>query len=287
VSAKPAIVAYGNCAAQYLAQVLRGFPALQGDFDIHWIRSFAQRAPGDEDVDLHVLGRCAVFLEQVGNFRDDVLRKGGGLTDVPLPQGALRIRFPPLFMNTLWPFVALDQRNEVLRSNDNPEGPYPKYVCNRLILDLLKEEKNPDRVYARFCQIRIRDIVDLDRLHRLTMSKIRTLDRDCDVAMGDYIDRNFSDKQLFLMQIHPNGPILRHLCEGVMRCLGLPEAMTRPRLEEIERSRGIGSYDAPIHPEIVEHFDLKWARGLKYRHYSAGEFIYEDFIRRYIRFDRD
>lgn len=285
MASKPTIVAYGNCAAQFLAQELRRVPAVTQQFDVHWIRNFTQQAPGDEPLDLTVLGRCAVLLEQVGNFRDDVLRKGGTLNAVPVPSGSRRVRFPPLFMNTLWPFIALDPRNEVLRSASNPEGPYPKYVCNRLILDIMKEERDPDKVYERFTAIRIKDHVDLDRLHQLTMAKIRALDLESDIRVAGYVERNFAAKRLFLMQIHPNGPMLRHLCEGVFEALGLLDAPAVARLGEIEEREGIGGYDAPVHPDIVEHFGLAWARGLTYRHYSAGCFDYDTFIKRYIRFE--
>jgi uncharacterized Ntn-hydrolase superfamily protein len=117
------------------------------------------------------------------------------------------------------------------------------------------------------------------------MSKIRGLDREGDFSFGDFIERNFSAKRLFLMQIHPTGHMVRELCAQVFAALEVPEEAAAPRLEGIEGWRGIGGYDAPIHPDIAEHFGLQWAPGLLYRHHSEGYFSYSDFIRRYIRLE--
>ena len=285
MTSKPTIVVYGNCAAQFLAHELRRLPAVSDNFEIHWIRSFFV-PPGyyvEEPLDPTALPRCRFFLEQVGNFRDDLLRRGSPLNEIPIPPGCRRIRFPPLFLNTLWPFVARDPRNEVCMKPWCNEGPYPGHISNRLILEIMREEKDPDRVYERFMNTKIKDRVDLDRLHKLTMTKIRALDRESDVTVADFIDGSMASTRLFLVQIHPAGPTLRRLYEEILRCLDI-EAPSE-RLLEIEASRGIGGYDAPIHPEIVEHFGLSWARGLKYRHYAEGSFTYEEFIRRNIRFE--
>lgn len=282
---KPTVVIYGNCAGQTLASVLRQVSFLTERFDVHWVRNFSIRGEGDEQFDPNVLPRCAFFLEQLGNFRGDKRRQAGDLKDLPLPPGCRHLRFPPLFMNTLWPFVASDPRSDACRMPGIGEGPYPKYVCNRLILDLMERESDPDRVYDQFMNIRVRDHVDLDRLHQLTMSKIRGLDRDGDFSFGDFIDQNFSSKRLFLMQIHPTGHMVRELCAQVTAALEVPEEATAPLLQGIEGWRGIGGYDAPIHPDIAEHFGLQWAHGLLYRHHSEGYFSYSDFIRRYIRLE--
>jgi hypothetical protein len=288
VTDKPAIVVYGNCAAEFLANELRRVPAVSEQYDVYWCRSFIVLAKDDEPFDVGVLSRCAVLLEQAGNFRDDLQRWGGGgqqFSDIPVPPNCRRLRFPPLFMNTLWPFATRDPRSEAAMRDWIEEGPYPQWICNSLILDIMKEEKDPDRVYERFCAIRIKDKVDLDRLHELTLAKIRGLDRDSDVTVGDFIEHNFSTLPLFRVQVHPAGPLLRYLCEEVFRALDLSGAISQERLDELQNFRGLGKYDAPIHPEIIEHFGLDWARNLSHCHFAEGYFSYDEFIRRYIRFD--
>jgi hypothetical protein len=285
MNAKPAIVVYGNCAGQLVARALRGVADLNAAFDIHWVRSFTDQSLGDEPFDTGILARCAVFLEQVGTFRDDLQRKGAGLHDVPLPAACRRIRFPPLFMNTLWPFAAPDPRSEAQKRPWHVEGPYPAAVCNRLILEIMREERDPERVFQRFMATPIRQKVDLDRLHHLMLAKMKALDCDSDIRFAEFVSANFATKRLFRAQLHPTGTMIRHLCSEVFRCLEIAPHLTEAILAEFEMSRGIGGYDAPIHPEIVAHFGLTWVNGLSYRHFAEGYFTHDEFIRRYIRLE--
>lgn len=284
MSTKPLILFYGNCNMTFLKNVFSQTPSISERYETLWIRSFLQDERVLSDMEV-AIRHCAIFFEQAGSFRQDLQRRGASGSEMPLPPGCRRIRFAPLFLNTLWPFVWNDPRNAVTCTPALNEGAYPSGLCNRLIGEILREESDPDRVYQRYMAIRIRDKVDLDRFHELTLRKLRALDRDSDISFADFIESRFTTQRLFLMYLHPAGPPLRRLCEEAFRLLDVPPEETAGRLAQIEAGRGIGSYDAPIHPEIVEHFGLSWAKGLKYRHHDEGEFEHDEFIRRYIRFE--
>ena len=52
-----------------------------------------------------------------------------------------------------------------------------------------------------------------------------------------------------------------------------------------ERSRGIGEFDDPIHPQVADHFNVTWVTsGITYAYYHEGKFSSTDRLRRYIRF---
>src|SRR5579863_8535833 len=87
------------------------------------------------------------------------------------------------------------------------------------------------------------------------------------------------------MQIHPAGPMCRHLCSEIFAALDIVERAASDILADIEGWRGVGSYDAPIHPEIIDHFGLGWAGDLKYRQHAEGCFTHDEFVRRYIRLE--
>jgi tetratricopeptide (TPR) repeat protein len=205
---------------------------------------------------------------------------------VAFPAGCRRIRFPPLFMTTLWPFVAIDPRNAATILPAQAEGAYPHFLANRLILQLMDEGHPPEVVLERFLALRIAEFVDLDRLHTLSMSKIRKLDRDSDVQMAETIDGGFTAERLFVMQLHPTGAMFAHLLRALLGALAVPcEGPTARLVEAIARWPGIGNYDAPVHPQIAEHFGLAWARGLTYRYFEEGFFDFETCVRRYIAFE--
>ena len=288
MSEKPTIVIYGNCAGEFLSQELRRMPAIAAAYDVHWIRSFSVQEDNPDygrPQDLTALPRCQILFEQTGNFRADMKQLGGDLAQFPIPAGARRISFPPLFLNTLWPLVAVDPRNKATIRPWRIEGAYPKPMGNRLIIGMMRDERDPEILFERYKTIRLSDHVDLDRLHELTVTKIRALDQGSDIVVGDFIERNFRTVRLFVEQLHPSGPLLRHFCEQAFRHLGLADASVADRLAEIQRRPGLGAFEVPIHPDIIEHFDLVWARGLTYRYFSEGNFTHDEFIHRYIRFE--
>lgn len=283
---RPAIVVYGNCQAGFVSDVLQRLPSVTDRYEVVWIRN----APGIDGVfkpvEWSLVQRTAILLEQTGNFGNDGILRANGDLRIPFPATCRRIRFPPLFMTTLWPFVVPDPRNTATILAAHIEGAYPRFLGNRLILQLLAEERDPEVVFRRFMDIRIADVVDLDRLHKLTLSKLRALDRDADLPVAPIVEQGFTRERLFVMQLHPSGAMFAHLCRSVLDAVGVPIA--GPRMERligaIARWPGIGNYDAPIHPQIVEHFGLEWARDLTYRYYEEGHFDFETSMRRYIDF---
>lgn len=279
---RPTIVFYGNCAAGILRNFFAGFPDLSEEFDIWWIRSFEKHLSLDRLRD--IMGRCAIYAQQVAHSREgwfDKIEDARAL----LPVSCRTVRFPPLILNSLWPFVVPDPRNRP--SAICHEGPYPAYLGNRLILDLLREETCPERVLDKFLEIKIADVCDPGRIHELSLNGLRRLEQKTDVAISGFIDARFRTERLFLMPIHPTGALCRELCRLMAACLELPlpHSELARRLSLVGRHHGVGSYDAPIHPQIAAFFGLEWADGLLYRHHEDGRYSFEDFMLRYIKFE--
>jgi tetratricopeptide (TPR) repeat protein len=282
---RPALVVYGNCQAGFITEVLQRVQALAAAYEIVWIRNI--RDPdGGFRVDTGVVARTAVLLEQTGNFGNDGILRADGQLRLAFPETCRRIRFPPLFMTSLWPFVAIDPRNQATILPAQAEGAYPNFLANRLIMQLMADDPAPDAVFDRFMATRIRDTVDLDRLHRLSLSKLRKLDQESDVTIGDIVEAGFTRERLFVMQLHPTGAMFARLLRRLLDALGTPHTPDTTRLlDAIARWPGIGNYDAPIHPQIAEHFGLQWADGVRYRYFEEGSFDFESCIRRYIAFE--
>ena len=130
-------------------------------------------------------------------------------------------------------------------------------------------------------------MVNLDRLHGINMAQLYGMDIRSDIELSQFIEDNFRDRRLFLSQLHPTGFLCAEIARQVIAQLGIVPAddpQLRETLEEVEATHGIGDIDAPIHPGIVEHFGLDWARGLQYRYFDEGFYDHDTFVRRYIRF---
>ncbi|MBL4719570.1 MAG: hypothetical protein JKY20_00345 [Alphaproteobacteria bacterium] len=284
MSDKPVIVLYGNCHVGFARNVLARLDALSDSYEIWWVRNFAVNNSLKSGFDLDKLRNCEFFIQQGGHWDTDSFTGWAALKDL-LPANCRIIRAPPLFLNTLWPFMIEDPRN---RPDDlNPEGAYPSALANRAILKLMRDETDPEQVFARYRDKDITDLVNIDRLHSINMAQLHAMDDDADIALAPFIEQNFAKQRLFLSHLHPTGVLCAEIARQIVAALGLVDAndpQLQETLNEVEAVHGVGGFDAPIHPGIVEHFGLEWARDLRYRYYDEGYFDHDEFLKRYIRF---
>lgn len=281
---KPVIVLYGNCHVGFTRNVLARLDVLTEAYEIWWVRNFKVNSSLTTGFDLEKLRRCDYFILQVGHWDTDSVGVGTELLEM-LPPHCRIIRVPPLFLNSLWPFMVNDPRNW---SNDlNTEGPYPNYIANRVILRLMQEETDPDRVFEIYMSKDIGSLVDLDRLHGINLAQLDGIDLQSDIALTGFIENNFREKRLFLSQLHPTGPLSAEIARQIVGQLDLvkeDDPQLLETLDEVEAMHGIGDIDAPIHPGIADHFGLEWARGLTFRYFDEGHYDHDTFVKRYIRF---
>jgi len=281
---KPVIVLYGNCHVGFTRNVLARLDVITDTYEVWWVRNFKVNSSLEAGFDLEKLRRCDYFILQVGHWDTDSVGVGTELLE-QLPEHCKIIRVPPLFLNTLWPFMVKDPRNW---ANDlNTEGPYPSYLANRIILKLMKEEPDPERVFELYMNADISSLIDLDRLHGINLAQLDGIDLQSDIPLTAFIEDNFKEKRLFLSQMHPTGYLCAEIARQVIAQLGLvsdDDLQLQETLDDVEATHGIGDIDAPIHPGIVEHFGLDWARGLKYRYFDEGHYDHDTLVMRYIRF---
>jgi tetratricopeptide (TPR) repeat protein len=202
-----------------------------------------------------------------------------------LPASCRKVALAPSFLNSFWPFVTQDDRND-LHPTPLLGQSYPKYLCNRFILDFLRQGDAPEVACQRFLEMDIRSVVDLDRLHEISLAQLRGLEREKDITLAGFIADNFASRRLFLMPLHPSGNMFAELCRQMIGIIGLrPSPAIDQLMDDLRRFRGVGPYEVPIHPQVADHFGLQWARDLRYRHFHEGDFSHNELALRYARFD--
>jgi tetratricopeptide (TPR) repeat protein len=276
---KPTIIFFGNCHMGVARNALGRIGELTDHYELISIRYDTGPAVWNREIE-PAIGRCAYFFGQIHTEgqeqREAVTRK--------LPSGCRKVTLAPSFLNSFWPFVTRDERND---RHPSPLGDiYPNHLCNRLILDFLRQGDAPEVACRRFLETDIRPLVDLDRLHEIGLAQLRRLERGKDITLAGFIADHCVSQRLFLMPLHPTGNLFAELCRQMVEIIGLrPSAGIRDLLDDLRQFHGVGAYDAPIHPQVAEHFGLKWADGLRYRHFHEGDFSHDELALRYARFD--
>ena len=275
---KPSILVAGNCNAGVLRNALSHLGILTDSAELY----YAPPDPALWDQELKVAaGRCALCFLQV---RKDT-RKFEEWLIAGLPAGCKVVRFPPGIVLSLWPFVMDDPRNPPAIMPTLAEGPYPRPLTNRFVLDNLAKGDSAETAAARFLDLDLSKYGDFDRLHALSLTLLRSIEKDCDLVLADFVERSMQKERLFLSPGHPTGTVFAELIGQMIEAIGIkPSGAVDALLQRLRAFRGVGTYEAPIHPAVSAHFGLLWTGDLVYRHFQEGSFTHDEYVRRFARF---
>ena len=265
---RPTLIVSGNCQARVLYQSLAASPTVQDAYRVVYVRNL--RKTDQEQAAPEDLKDCALLLEQIAHKVPELPGKA------LMPAGARVIRYPILWLGSLWPLHVDDPRNLPAKGFDNGRWPYG----DRLILDLLDQGFSPEEAASRWLDADVPALLDLDRLQEILETKARKLDQRADLALGHYVQARFRREPLFVTRNHFSEPMMRHL-----RDLAFAELGVEPPAGPLgEVMRGMGEIETPIHPSVARHFGLKWWRPEMRWRYGGEQLSTEEYLRRYAAF---
>jgi tetratricopeptide (TPR) repeat protein len=273
---KPSIFISGNCNAAVIRNAFGRIGTLTDVAELYHIPNcYIDYWPEPLRA---AFDRCSILIVQTttdaAEFVDWITRAA--------PKGCRIIRFPPAIHTSLWPLGTNDPRNEITRTIVTPEGLYPHCLANSEVLRLVNDGHAPAEAANRFLSEFAFNPELLNRFHELSISNQRNLDRNSDLAIADYIDKNLARERLFIAPTHPGGPLFAKLFRQLAAAIGLnPPGLIQEVVLHLQNFVGVGAYDAPIHPQIAKHFKLEWADGVLYRHFHEGHFSHDDYVHRY------
>ncbi len=264
---KRRVLVYGNCQGGWLAQTLRADPAVAERFAIVYLSDYTER-PADHPInEPDFLASCAAVVWQTASTS----KPPWFLSAVPA--ACRQIRYPTLWLKLLWPTYVVDPRNRP--EPDFPWGRYP--YGDRLVLKLLEQGVSLDDLPKRYVDTDLNTIVNLDRFTEMSLAELRFNDRQSDIAVTPYIERTFRQRKLFGTVNHPTFAILNRIYHGVASALLDQPVPVYPPLPG-NAADILGSVETPLHPQIIAHFHLTWARpAMRWRYFSAfltlGEYL--------------
>jgi hypothetical protein len=263
---KPTLLVYGNCQAGAVGTILGIDPILTEAYNVRYLPSFDDRVPGSRDLAPEVIARTALLLEQYDPnpfpFRDKLAASCRTLT------------FPSVDLNLLWPLRCVNPLNDP-PTEAFPWGHYPE--GDRVILDCVQRGLSADETVAYYQMHAGDGLPDLDRYRDMEQARLKGRDSKCSVTMSDFVFTGFLRANLFWCANHPTMAALRELCVRLLKAAAdvLPEA----KLVDVDRTIAVlppqgplGFLCVPIHPAIVEHFDLEWYRQDEGRNYGLRDF---------------
>jgi len=263
------IVFAGGMQTRALARIYRSEVAAATGDDVVFIGTGAVNTDA---------ARSTLLLADIVAMEVD--EDGDAIPAAGLPSQAQIVRIPNLYCDFLWPFAGrAHPRNRgafVL-----PGGPYPAEQGDRFLDQMATDGLGEDAAIARYLALNVVTEGELDSRLTDRLAIQRQLDQAGGYDLAGYIADTFRTEPLFRTRQRLTMPLLRRLVAQLFGKLGVtawnPNALRRVPFPASAQ---------PIHPGVAAHFRLTWvAPGQLYPVNEEGFFSFEEFGRRYLRFE--
>jgi len=269
------MIVFGNCVASNLFNIVKEISEISDNYEVVYASSFIHPQNGKIEISDQIIEQASILLLQQGHLQFPEFYD-------KLPDQCKVIKFPLLLFPALWPFDMRDPRNKLEPENGCPFGRYPN--GNKIVISLLRRGMDKNEIIEKFFSIDILNKINMKKTFEKTYEHGNELDIKSDVKTYKYIFENFKKQRLFWKPNHPTEELLIFQADQILNVLNLkvPPTIKKKILER----RPLSRLHLPIHPQIIDYFELEWIeKDSKYRHFDLGEFTYEEYYKKYIKFD--
>ncbi len=196
-----------------------------------------------------------------------------------LPGQANVIRVPNLYCDFLWPFAGRSHpRNRGVFAL--PGGPYPAEHGDRFLDQMLAEGVDETTAIARYLAIDIAVAGELDQRLAARLAIMARLDAASGFDLAAFITDRFRTEPLFRTRQRLTLKLAARLVDQLFAKMGVA-GWRAASLRRVPFPAGA----QPIHPGVIAHFGLAWARADGRTPLNEeGFFTFEEFCRRYMGF---
>ena len=282
----PVIIGAGSCIIQAILQQFATIPGLADKADLH----LSQITGGGRDpVPPEVLARATILIEEAAPWQ------GSGSLGAEerglLAEGCATVTVPTLHFNSLWPLMTEDPRNR-----PEPGAPYgrlPFGMGDRLALRLFQTMPVGARK-AAYDATEFRSVANLAQSHELEVRNCFAREQGCDVRTAAFVMSHFREKRLYFTHSHPTGELMYFILCQLFAVPVLRDFIKVPYDQLVVLARHwadtanvfVGE-EAPIHPAVARHFDLKWWRPDMRFHWLGRGMTFDEWISFYLTYDPD
>ncbi|HEY0798500.1 MAG TPA: WcbI family polysaccharide biosynthesis putative acetyltransferase [Candidatus Baltobacteraceae bacterium] len=278
------VMIYGNCQAQFLGTLVNAIPSLAGRFVFYVVSDTLE--PDEQAQRIPPEAKRAVLVWEQYDQRPELAQRDALLECVPADCAV--VRYPPIAMNAFWPLRVKDPRNRP--EPGYPWGRFPQ--GDRVAVEMASLGLRGARAFERYMKLSSAAMPDIERMLAVDRMSYARRDAACDVTMGDFVFANLTHAYQFWTHGHLSAFVMSELVgrlfESSGSVLGDPSESTRGELEAaLARFPGQGPLQLPLHPLVIETFDLTFVdTSTRYRWFDNA-WTFEEYMTRYLSFDCD
>jgi hypothetical protein len=265
------IVFVGNCQIGMLADVYRRLVATETGDEVSYVPAYENATQKQRCL----IATADVLVRQVLEF---VPRIG------ELDTGATIHSVPNVTAAFLWPHAGSAHPRNAPAPLLDASGPYPGEIGDSFLNRMLAQNTPADAAVARYLDMDVPRVRNVDRLMELILDRQRARDEACGFNFADYIAANFRKQRLFLTPHHPATRMAIVLAAEVFGRIGVDTRIINA-MQANPPSGLLPATEAPLHPSVIAHFGLREVTAeTRYRYYNEGSFSFAEYAFRYMNF---
>ncbi len=275
---------YGNCQVPYIVRFLsrtKEFTDVYILLSIPPIHTLTEEK--EKGFEKGVLGWVKLFIFQ--NIREDNIfsRKLSSTRIMELlSRGCKKVAIPNVFFKGYFPQLCSNPNNPFVGSKYNREGIFPYGDIN--IKSMLEEGMTSEEIFN--C-LKKENFYDTQRVREEVEKSIRELcerEKECDVVISDFIEKNYKKKRLFFVPNHPTNVVIRELSRRILSFLGYGQYAMN--IQNIPENNNL---EIPIYPSVAKGLGLEFDtdRVCFCRKFNQQSATFEGYIKAYEKYCKE
>lgn len=245
---------WGNCHVQDLAVYLKGFPEFSREY---WI--YPQT--GVHEYDCRYLSKsffehCKLFVfQEIKEVTNGILCSSAHISSL-MSEDSIKIKVPNLFRKGFAFFPqAYYKKVPLMRDCEH------KFVVNsdnhdKYILEKTKSGATAEEIAFSIEHDAVFEAKDiLDGLQML-FATLKEIDENCDVKIGEWIERNYQDKLIFIDPGHLSKRVFVEYIDQIMRLIHVNDVSKDDIIEKLNPETS--TLYMPVYGCVRDALDLKW-----------------------------
>ena len=268
------IVFVGNCQLGMLTNLYRRVVSPVTGDQVEYVAAYEHATEAQRNL----IGNADLVVRQVLDFAARIgdLETRGDVQLVPSISSAF-----------LWPYTGEAHPRNTPAPILDASGPYPGELGNSFLNRMLHQRVSPEAAVARYLATDVVRVRHADRLMELVLDRQFSRDQSCGYDFADFIAGHFRRYRLFRSPQHPDGPMAIKLASDVFARIGVDDDLITA-MQAQSHGALFPQTEAPLHPQIIEHFGLDYADAqTRYRYFEEGCFTFEEWCLRYMKLEWD
>lgn len=253
---------YGNCHIWPIRKYLMSSKSFSRSYQMIEVDPVHQ-CNMDKGLNEELIKNCDLFIYQkVGDAFGPYLSTDYLLGQ--LPDQCIRISFGNAYFKGYYPSFDTD-----------PKFPYGDVSVRKL----LHEGKRKEEIISILSDEDFYSYEEVITTLEESFKELRSREKNIDIPVCDYIEKNYQSKHLFYTFNHPNYHIIRYLAKRMLEMLGI----SKREIAHIVYDKEFSNEIHPIYPSVVKHLKLSCInRNHRFTLKNQFYLTFEEYIAAYI-----